>query len=765
MTRRKKEGIVAFICLLLSAIILFSTVSSYAMHITAGETVDCNAGAENYNAAIPDTTGLYTGITTKENLQAEIDELDKLLAAFIDKIDIEEYLYTDEVASLVTKYSAILTETALTDITYTALSKKFPEAYEFIRAKQEANCTWDDITTIPFGIEEGDKNEFLKACGAGAEHLGNGLLKVIMYEPTSYTKALVPALESTHTGEMPSIVGFVMQTGLSGSKRVEFLLDRVLKLIKPVKKAPLTFLCGMLPDFIINYSNAANLINSNENIKNDVKLQLPTIESIVSGLIDVLGVTAPPLDYNYLASLGSASVGHSGANEGNRVVIDGDREAIFQYLADYITGIFVYENNFEIVEDIFMKKIKSIENEEIKSLLYSDALYDIFSQLLYILSNDADTAKDIEALTSKYNSNKKDYSELFGNRVTSRENVSSLIDNLDKIVADEIENLNIEKIVYTDTIATIVAKFTADLCSAELSEIDFKTLKKEFPEAYAYVAKAKEEGKTWDDIDVIPFGITSGDKAEFIKACGAGGEHFGDVLALCVMVSPTSYDDALVPIFESLHTGAMPGLKEFVGSSGLNGAKRVEDIATKIISILKPISETPVSYLCEILPDLVMSYNSVCDFVNNDEYLSLTGLKIKPLEQFIGELLSDMGIQLPDQNLPDFDKMGEAKTEASGDSCGFRMSLYGDREVVFMSLFNYIMDVVEVDGNLDKIVSFASDLLDININLTFVTEIFNTVKKFVQTRNPIDTSTIDIEGFFKNLGQRNNKEDEVQQQQ
>lgn len=757
MTRRKKEGIVAFICILLSAVILFSTVSTMALHYTAGETVDCTAEVENLNAAIPDTSGLYTGITTKEGLKADLDELDRLLAAFIDKIDIEEYLYTDEVVSLVTKYSAILTEKKLTDITYTAMSKKFPDAYEFIKAKQDANASWDDIGVIPFGIEKGDKNDFLKACGAGAEHLGNDLLKVIIYEPTSYTKALVPALEATHTGEMPSIVGFVMQTGLSGSKRVEFLLDRVLKIIKPIKKSPLTFLCDIVPDFIINYGKAVELINSNENIKNDVKLQLPTIESIVSGLIDFLGVTAPEVDYNYLASLGVASVGNSGANEGSRTVINGDREAIFQYLADYITGIFVYENNYQVVEDIFLKEIKKIENEEIKALMMSKELNSIFSQLLCILANDKDSAKDIEALTKEYNDNKKDFSSAFGDRLSTRENISSLIDRLDKILAEEIEKINIEKVVYTDTIATIVAKFTSELCSTELSEISFLTLKKEFPEAYAFISKAKEEGKQWKDIDVIPFGITDGDKAAFIKACGAGSEHFGDVLALCVLVSPTSYDDALIPIFEALHTGAMPELKDFVGSSGLDGAKRMEDLATKILTIMKPLCEKPLSYLCEILPDVVNSYNNMCEFMANDEYISLTGLQLKPMDQLVSDIVGALGLKLPTYDFLTFKDMAEAKTEESADSCGFRMSLYGDREVVFITLFRYIIDVVEVDGNLETIVSFASDLLDIDIDLSFISKIVDMVKGFIDNNE-------ENKGFINNKEENkifNNSKDEV----
>ncbi|MBQ1242969.1 MAG: hypothetical protein IIX98_01205, partial [Clostridia bacterium] len=81
-------------------------------------------------------------------------------------------------------------------------------------------------------------------------------------------------------------------------------------------------------------------------------------------------------------------------------------------------------------------------------------------------------------------------------------------------------------------------------------------------------------------------------------------------------------------------------------------------------------------------------------------------------------------------------------------SCGYRMSLYGDREVVFMTLFNYIVDVAGVDGNVEKILSFVKDFLGIDIDLSFVTEIFNTVKGFIQERRPLESLDINFEGLF-----------------
>ena len=715
---------------MLAFIILFTSVITMSFSDAEGQTVDCSLQVQTHNSAIPDTSALYTGLSTKDSIKTDLDALDKILSSFISSINPEGYLYTDEVASAITKYSAILVEKELSAVTYTAMQKSFPEAYDFIKEKQDNGASWDDIETIPFGITKGDKKEFIKACGAGAEHIGNSLLEVIVYEPTAYYTALVPALESTHTGTMPSMVGFVARTGLSPSKRIEFLIEKVLDIIEPIKASPLTYLLDILPDFIVNYSAAAELLNGNSKIQENVKLALPEIESIVSGLIKALGITAPDLDYDYMASLGTAKVGKSAGNKGERTVINGDREALFQYLADYITGLFTYENNYSVFEDLLLSKIKTITQPEIRTLIYSQSTNDLLASLLDILSKNVDSTKYVQAMADAYNSKEKDSEALFGN-FFSRERVSSLIDTLDKTLASELREMNLETSIYTDTIATLVAKFTAELCGAELSEISTTAMKASFPEAYNYVEAAKRDGKTWAEIGTIPFGIREGDKDAFIKACGAGSEHFGDVLALCCMVAPTSYDDALIPIFEALHIGSMPTLKEFVASSGLDGAKRMEDIALKLLGLIDPLMDAPVSYLCEILPDVVNSYNNMAEYISSNEDIARTGLKLKPINDFVKELLLAFSLQLPEYDILTLADLGTAKTETSGDRCAQRMAIYGDKEAVFVTLFRLVIDVVGVDGNVESIVDTASDLLD--IDLSFLVRIFNMVKTVWKT--------------------------------
>lgn len=720
MNKRNRIVIIT-VCLILAVALIVSSVAG----VLSGEKIDCNEAVQAFSTSKPDTSVLYTGATTKDSLKTELDDLDSMLSAVINSLNIDAILYSDEVATMVAKYTAILTEKDLGSLKFKALEKEFPSAYEYIKSQQDAGVTWESITLIPFGITDGDKETFIKACGAGAEYLGDSLLEVILYAPNSYYDALVPALEATHTGTMPSLVGFVMETGLSGSKRIEFLAEKILAIIEPIKASPLTYLCDIIPDFIVNYGKSAELLNSNEKIAENIGLTLPTIDSIVSALIKALGMTAPKVDYDYLASLGTASVGESGGNNGERTIINGDREAIFQYLADYITGLFTYENNYPVIENILLSEIKNITSAEIQNLIYSQSANDLIAALLDILAKNADTPKNIDIQTQEYNATEKDFSSLFSDNLTE-ERVSSVIDSLDSRLAQELTKLDINSLIFTDSVATVVAKFTAELCGMEFSEISFNALKKSFPEAYNYVVSEQSAGKTWDDIETIPFGITDGDEAMFIRACGAGAEHFGDALALCIMVSPTSYDDGLIPLLESLHTGPMPKFKDFVALSGLDGAKRMEDITRKVLSIIEPLKAAPISYLCEVLPDVVMSYNTMSEFLKNDPSSTYVGLTLHPLDELIGELVSPLGLTLPDYDLASFSKMATAVTEESGDRCSLRMSLYGDREVVFMSLVNYVIDLAGVDGNFNSLVDLLSEAT--GWDWTFLKTIFETSK-------------------------------------
>ncbi len=716
---KNKKFLIAVSIVLVIAI-LFTSGIGIILNVTAGEKIDCETVAADYNASKVTYASLTTGIT-EDALSAELDDLDAKLAGILSTVNIDSLLYSDAVATLVTRFTAELTQKNLDSIKFKELKKEFPAAYEYIEAQKASGITWNGIGTIPFGITAGDKDAFIKACGAGAAPMGDSLLQVVLDAPSSYYDALVPALESTHTEKMPSLFGFVLKTGLSRSKRIEFMAERILAIIEPIKSSPLTYLCGILPDFIISYNKACEFINGNEKIAQNAKLTMPTIDSIIQQLISALHMTAPQVDYDQLSKMGTASVVDSAATGGKRVQIDGDREVIFAYLADFITGLFTYGNNYSVVEKILTKDLKSdaVQTSPFASVLTSPQANSMIAALMDIIAKlEVRESVDVNAQTEAYNAEPKDYSDLFKWPATE-ENVTSVMDSIESTVVEALAGANIEEIIFTDGIATTVSKLTAKLCGKELADISFAALKKSFPEAYSYIATLQSENKTWADVETIPFGITAGDKDMFIKACGAGAEHFGDALALCLLVDPHSYDEALVPLLEALHTGPMPTLEQFVSAQGLDGAKRMEDITSKVLTILEPVKAAPLTYLCEILPDLISGYNKAAAAMGSN---AVSPLHLTDINGLLNDIVSGLGLNLPQHDFSVFTKMATATAVESGVYGGYRMELKGDREVVFMGLATYLVQVVRQEGNLQIITALLSDVLGIDSSvLTTIT--------------------------------------------
>ena len=718
---KSKEKILKIISLVLAVAIVITSVFG-VQKITAGAKIDVESETESYNANTPDFTELFKGIS-KEELSAELDDFDTKLAAFISTLNIDSLLYTDSVATLLTKAIANLMGKNLENINFKSLKSSFPEAYEYIENHKSKGKSLNDIETIPFGIEEGNKKEFIKACGAGAAHLGDTLLEVVLCAPTAYNNALVIALESTHTDEMPSIFGFALRTGLSPSARIEFLIERILDIIEPIKEAPLTYLCSILPDFIINYNKACDFMNSNSTIAEKTGLALPTIDSIIGGLISALDMSAPEIDYDYLSKMGTATVANSGYTGGKRVQINGDREVIFAYLADFIMNLLTYEDNFAIVENLLTKVLKSdaVQTSEFADLLNSSEFKTMLAALMDILAKlKPRDAYDAKAETEKYNSQERDFESIFKWPATE-ENVTTVLNTVEAKIVEALNTNDIESIIFTDEIATIVSKVTAHLCNRELTDITFLALKKSFPDAYDYISILQAQDKTWNDVDIIPFGIAPGDKDMFIKACGAGAEHFGDALALSLMANPHAYDDALLPLLESLHTGAMPPLEEFVAGQGLDGAVRMEEITAKVLTILEPIKSAPLSYLCEIVPDLIVSYGKAAKVLKNNK---VQPLLLPDIGTLVNDFLASYDITLPEYNFGVFTDMANAETVESGNYTGYRMELKGDREVVFMGLATYLVQVLKHGNNMEIISNLLSDLLGIDRSiLTTITSL------------------------------------------
>ena len=700
----------ALLCRILVAVILFVSVFGIVGAAIRGERINTKKAVEEYNSSVPDTSFLYKD-ATEAQLHERINELDSLAASQIASVNIESVLYTDETVTLIGKLLGEYTDEDLDDVSFSALKKNYPDAYDYISTQQNDGKTWKDLGTIPFGITKGDKEAFIKACGAFAEFLGNDMISIFLEAPSIYNDALVPALESLHTGEMPSLTGFVMKTGLSGSARVEFIIEKILTIIDPIKEAPLTYLCEMLPDFAVNYKRASEFVNDA-----DIDLELPELEDILDAIWKMVDMTYKPFDFDYLASLGTAEVAKSGGNNGKRVQITGNRDAVFLYIADYVLSHLTYENNYPAVEKLLTKTFKEVDrNGEIGKLIYSEGMNKIAALFIDIIAlNKAKTTNtDAETLVNAHNSSGTDFEAVFEGFM-SRDRVSALIARLDSMLSSLLQENDIESMLFTDTVATVFTKYTALFCSIDFSDIPFDAMKYSFPEAYEYLKALQAEGKTWDDVDFIPFGITAGDKETFIKACGAGGEYLGDLLALNMLISPSIYDEALVVLTEAIHMGPSPDVREFIDMHGLDGAKRIEIILELALKMLEPLKEAPVSYMCTILPDIIYGFRVAHDCANANPDMALTGVEILSLDKLIAKLLSEMGVTVPDYDFNQIIALSTATVAESGDRTGKRMELTGDKEAVFAALASYVTAILSTENNIDALSNAASELLGIS---------------------------------------------------
>lgn len=705
--------VLKIISIVLVVAIVITSVFGVAVNVINGEKIKCDQEVEAYNSSKPDFSSFFVSMSEDE-LTKRLDKIDAELISIIAMVDIDSMLYTDAVASLVTRFTAELIGKELADVKFKAVKKNYPAAYEFIEAQKEAGKTWADLGVIPFGIEAGNKDAFIKACAAGAEAFGNNLLKVILNAPSSYNDALVPALEALHTGPMPTFSQFVSSTGLSGSKRMEVLIEKILSIVEPLKAAPLTYLCEIAPDFFKNYTKAAEFLNGKKGVEKRAHLVMPTIDGLLNEVLGSVGVKVPPLDVAYASQMGTAVVDASGANRGERVRINGDREVVFCYMADYILDTLVYENNFDFVDKLMTKEFKNealqqgIAGEIMNSDLFRVFLADFIDLLSKIQGR---TVPDVQAEVDAYNAQDKDFSGVFAWPATENA-VSTTISLLDGIIVGSLSDFSIEGIIFSDSFATMITKLTAKMCSKEISDLVFAALKKSFPAAYAYMMEAQSAGKTWADIDVIPFGITPGDRATFVKACSAGAEHFGDALAMCLIACPTSYEEALVPIFESLHTGPMPAIKDFILYSGLDSAKRMEFVVEKVLEIMDPLMAKPITYLCEFLPDFVSSYNKAASTAERDpDIINKAGMKLLPINELFSMILSDFGLVMPEFDFSVVEKFGTARVASSGDIGGQRFEIIGDKEAVFMSVAGLILAIAKQEGNLSAVANILTGTL------------------------------------------------------
>ena len=342
----KNKYFIVTICTLLQLGIIFGIVFGGISYITTGEEIDCEAVAAQYNTDVPDTSKMFI-LRPEAVVSAMIDITDQKLSSLVSSQNIESSLYSDSTATAVTKLYCDAFSVELSEADFSAIENEYPDAFSYLSAAKQEDKKWSDIESIPYGVEAGNKNAFIKACGAAATFSPSMIDGGIKELSGLYNDILIPIMESLHTGTMPSAVSFALQTKLDSRKITEFMIEKILSVVTPFKSAPISYLFEMLPDLITTYNNANDYIK-----RNNLDINLPELQPLLDAVFESLELKGKAFDINYISRLGAASVQASGRSGGKRVYISGDKESIFLYLADYLAGLIIKENNFFSLDDI-----------------------------------------------------------------------------------------------------------------------------------------------------------------------------------------------------------------------------------------------------------------------------------------------------------------------------------------------------------------------------------------------------------------------------
>ena len=99
-------------------------------------------------------------------------------------------------------------------------------------------------------------------------------------------------------------------------------------------------------------------------------------------------------------------------------------------------------------------------------------------------------------------------------------------------------------------------------------------------------------------------------------------------------------------------------------------------------------------------------------------------LSLPAIDELLNVITADLGLVLPSYDFSVLTEMATAEKAESGNYTGYRMQLNGDREVVFMGLATYILQVLKNDKNLAAIDGIISDTLGMDISiLTTITSL------------------------------------------
>ena len=341
------------------------------------------------------------------------------------------------------------------------------------------------------------------------------------------------------------------------------------------------------------------------------------------------------------------------------------------------------------------------------------------------ISASAMTMDAAEAAAAEFNATIPDHSAVYANKSAKQWN--NTMTGLDKTLSAIVKGANLKGTVYSDATVNMLLPILGGLLPA-----DTKLIGKYFSVAYAAdtlegygvypaIVEYLRTIETWDEFDASKavWGVT--DRASFEEAISyALAPNIGAVVSVLVGLRPQLYNDTLVPILESLHQGPFVDLATFKANATVNGSldsyKYMAQLVNYICDFVDDVLANPVSFTCEILPELTYALGNGLYAVKNDTILKMfVGDIFASLPDGLSDIIAMVNGMIKDQgyniNLPAVDDnylmtMGTAVAVESGRAeknngtvASYSVGIKGDSTMVFAAVAQYVQEVLQDQGN------------------------------------------------------------------
>lgn len=223
----------------------------------------------------------------------------------------------------------------------------------------------------------------------------------------------------------------------------------------------------------------------------------------------------------------------------------------------------------------------------------------------------------------------------------------------------------------------------------------------DYPEAAAYLASCA----TWDDVDSskLVFGIEPGNAAQFRQAVCSGLFVLGLVFGLMA-------DQGIIALLEALHTNTAVSMQEVEEALGdeINSGELA--VYSKVVNLgfgpvfdaIEMFFEHPITYLCDILPDVAYTYDTALAD-------GLLGDLLPPLSELLGTVLGSLtettGVAFPAIDTNKLVHMGTAQVVESKmavdreTGLAYRVQINADKPMVFAAIAQYACNVLKDQNN------------------------------------------------------------------